>query len=69
MKLLKTMRKIALLSVSPQRKPRVFKVCDDLIIELTWGVMSLGHRFKDDLYPPSLEDIKFLKDHEKHRIF
>ena len=31
--------------------------------------MSLGHRFKDDLYPLSLEDIKFLKDHEKHRIF
>ena len=44
-------------------------MCDDLIIELTWGVMSLGHRFKDDLYPLSLEDIKFLKDHEKHRIF
>ena len=44
-------------------------MCDDLIIELTWGVMSLGHRFKDDLYPLSLEDIKFLKDHETYRIF
>ena len=44
-------------------------MCDDLIIELTWGVMSLGHRFKDELYTLSLKDIKFLKDNEKHRIF
>jgi len=42
-------------------------MCDDLITKLIWGVMSLEQRFKGDLYSLSLEVIKFLKEHEKHR--
>jgi len=42
-------------------------MCDDLITKLIWGVMSLEQRFKGDLYSSSLEDIIFLKEHDKHR--
>ena len=43
-------------------------MCDDLISKLIWGFMSLKRMFKGDLNPLSLEDIKILKDYEKHRI-
>ena len=41
---------------------------DDLIIKLIWGVMELEQKFEDDPYSLTLEEIKIVKQNEKHRI-
>ena len=41
---------------------------DDLIIKLILGVMELEQKFEDDLYSLTLEEIKIVKQNEKHRI-
>jgi hypothetical protein len=41
---------------------------DDLIIKLIWGVMELEQKFQDDPYSLTLEEIKVLRDNEKHRF-
>ena len=41
---------------------------DDLIIKLIWGVMELEQKLEDDPYSLKLEEIKILKQNEKHRI-
>ena len=41
---------------------------DDLLIKLIWGVMELEQKLEDDPYSLTLEEIKILKQNEKHRI-
>ena len=41
---------------------------DDLIIKLIWGVMELEQKFEGDPYSLTLEEIKIVKQNEKHRI-
>ena len=41
---------------------------DDEIVKLVWEVMVLKRRFEDDPYSLTLEEIKILKQNEKHRI-
>ena len=52
----------------PQRKYGDCKMSDDLIIKLIWGVMELEQKLEDDPYSLTLEEIKILKQNEKHRI-
>ena len=41
---------------------------DDEIVKLVWEVMVLKRRFEDDPYSLTLEEIKIVKQNEKHRI-
>ena len=41
---------------------------DNELVKLVWEVMVLKRRFEDDPYSLTLEEIKILKQNEKHRI-
>ena len=41
---------------------------DDELVKLVWEVMVLKRRFEDDPYSLTLEEIKIVKQNEKHRI-
>ena len=41
---------------------------DDLIINLSWGVIELEQKFEDNPYSLTLEEIKILQHNEKHKI-
>ncbi len=53
---------------NPKRKCGDYKMNDDLIINLIWGVMELEQKFEENPYSLTLEEIKILQRNEKYRI-